>query len=86
MTLQPVLLQEQPAVVLLWGRHLASWSLALAEQSGHEDLHGSCHGKVIPYDHRRTELYCSSLYEPKPFLFSTPLKWRLPELSCIVHA
>jgi hypothetical protein len=59
-------------VVILWGRPLASWSLALDEHSGHEDLRGLGHQSVIPYVHGRTELYCSSLYEPEPFLFLTP--------------
>jgi hypothetical protein len=79
MTLPTVLLQEKLTVVLLWGRSLASWSLALDEHSGHEDLRGSGRQNIIPYVHRRTELYCSSIYEPEPFIFSTPSKWRLPE-------
>jgi hypothetical protein len=44
-------------VVLLWGRHLASWLLALGERGEHEDLRGSGRWSVIPYVHRRTELY-----------------------------
>jgi hypothetical protein len=32
---------EQPAVVLLWGRHLASLLLVLCEHGGHEALRGS---------------------------------------------
>jgi hypothetical protein len=39
------------------------------ERGGHEDLCGSGHRSVISYIHERTELYCSSLYEPEPFLF-----------------
>jgi hypothetical protein len=31
------------------------------ERGGHEDLRDSGHRIVIPYVHRRTELYCSSL-------------------------
>jgi hypothetical protein len=58
-TLPPVLLQEQPAVVLLLEGALVSWSLAVDEHSGYEDLHGSGHRSVIPYIHRRTELYCA---------------------------
>jgi hypothetical protein len=50
---------EQPAVVLLLEGALVSWSLALGEREGHEDLHGSDHLSVIPYVHRRTELYCA---------------------------
>jgi hypothetical protein len=61
-------------VVLLWGRHLASLSLALDEHIGHEDLRGLGRRSVIPYIHGRTELYCSNLYEHEPFLFPTPLK------------
>jgi hypothetical protein len=34
-TLTPVLLQEQPTVILLLGRDLASWSLAIDERGGH---------------------------------------------------
>jgi hypothetical protein len=75
-----MLLQEQPAVVLLLGRGLASWSFAMDECSGHQDLRGSSRRSVIPYVHERTEFYCSSLpclCESEPF--STPVKWRLPE-------
>jgi hypothetical protein len=56
-------------VVLLWGRHLASWLLAIDEHSGLKDLRDSGCRSIIPYIHRRTELYCSSLYESEPFLF-----------------
>jgi hypothetical protein len=49
--------QEQPAVVLLRGRTLASWLLALGECGGHGDLRGSGCLSVIPYVHGRTELY-----------------------------
>jgi hypothetical protein len=71
-TLPPVLLQEQPAVVLLLERDLVSWSLAIDERGGHEDLRGSDRRSVIPYVHERMELYCSSLpclCEPEPFSF-----------------
>jgi hypothetical protein len=51
--------QEQPAVVLLRGRSLASWLLALRERGRHGDLHGSGHLSIIPYVHGRTELYCA---------------------------
>jgi hypothetical protein len=60
-TLPPELLQEQPTVVLLLEGVLISWSLAMDERGGHEDLRGSGHRSVIPYVHGRTELYCSSL-------------------------
>jgi hypothetical protein len=74
-------------VVLLLERALISWSLAMDERGGHEDLCGSGRRSVIPYVHGRTELYCSSLpCLSLPFssaaltdLFSTPLKRRLPE-------
>jgi hypothetical protein len=59
--LPPVLLQEQPAVILLLDRVLVSWSLAMDERGGYEDLCGSDRRSVIPYVYRRTELYCSSL-------------------------
>jgi hypothetical protein len=48
-------------VVLLLEGDLISWSLAVDERGGHEDLRGSGHRSVIPYVHGRTELYCSSL-------------------------
>jgi hypothetical protein len=38
-----VLLQEQPVVVLLLNRALTTWSLAMDERGGHEDLRGSSH-------------------------------------------
>jgi hypothetical protein len=67
-------------VVLSWGGSLVSWLLAMDEHSGLKDLRGLDHRSVIPYVHGRTELYYSSLYEPEPFLFSTPQKWHPPEL------
>jgi hypothetical protein len=73
-TLPSKLLQEQPTVVLLWGMPLASWLLVMDEHSGLKNLRGSYRWSVIPHVHGRTELYCSSLYEPEPFLFSTPVK------------
>jgi hypothetical protein len=42
-------------------RALVSWSLAMDERGGHEDLCGSGRWSVLPYIHRRIELYCSSL-------------------------
>jgi hypothetical protein len=41
MTLPPVLLQEQPVMVLLLERHLVSWSLAMNKHDEHEYLCGS---------------------------------------------
>jgi hypothetical protein len=64
MTLSPVLLQEQPTVVLLLERALVSWSLAMDERSGHQDLCGSGHQSVTPYAHGIMGLYCSSLALP----------------------
>jgi hypothetical protein len=78
-TLSPELLQEQPAVVLSWGMSLASWLLAIDEYSGHECLRDKGHRSIIPFVHGRTELYCSSMYEPESFLFLTPWKWHLPK-------
>jgi hypothetical protein len=37
------------------------------ERDGHEDLRGSSRRSIISYVHGRTELYCSSMYEPKSF-------------------
>jgi hypothetical protein len=54
--------QEQPTVVLLRGRSLASWLLALREHGGHGNLHGSNCLSVISYVHGRTELYCAQAY------------------------
>jgi hypothetical protein len=59
--------------------HLASWLLAIDEHSGLEVLCGSGHRSLIPYVHRRTKLYYSSMYESEPFLFLTLGKWHLPE-------
>jgi hypothetical protein len=52
---------------------LVSWSLAMVERSGYEDLCGLSHWSVIPYTHGRTGLYCPilpCLSEPEPYLFS----------------
>jgi hypothetical protein len=59
MTLLPKPLQELPIVVLLWGRHLASWLIALGECGGHGDLRSLGRLSVIPYVRVRTELYCA---------------------------
>jgi hypothetical protein len=64
MTLPPVLLQELPAVVLLLERSLVSWSLVMDEHGENKNLRDSGHQSVIPYIHRRIELYCSSLALP----------------------
>jgi hypothetical protein len=44
-------------VVFLLEGGLVSWSLAMDERGEHDDLRGSNHLSVIPYVHRRTELY-----------------------------
>jgi hypothetical protein len=57
-------------VILLLERVLVSWSLAIDERDGHEDLRGSGHRSVISYVHVRTDLYYSSLpclCESEPF-------------------
>jgi hypothetical protein len=64
--------QEQPAVVLLWGRLLASWLLALGEHGGHGDLRGSGRLSVIPYVHGRNELYCAQACLARAFPFFDP--------------
>jgi hypothetical protein len=51
-------------VVLLLERVLVSWSLAMDERSGHQDLRGSGRWSVTPYVHGKIELYCSSLALP----------------------
>jgi hypothetical protein len=63
-TLPPMLLHEQPTVVLLLERAFVSWSLAMDEHGEHEDFCGSGHRSIIPYAHGRMELYCSSLTLP----------------------
>jgi hypothetical protein len=52
---------------------LVSWSLAMDERGGHKDLFGSSRWSITPYVHRRTELYCSSLYEPESAYLSAGL-------------
>jgi hypothetical protein len=69
-------------MVFLLERVLVSWSLAIDEHGGYEDLCDSDHRSVIPYVHGRTGLYCSSmsyLCEPESFFRPPPLKWCLPE-------
>jgi hypothetical protein len=58
MTLSPVSLQEQPAVVLLLEGLRSHEELAMREYGGHEDLRGSGRRSVIHYVHGRMELYC----------------------------
>jgi hypothetical protein len=56
-----VLLQNQPVVVLLLEGALISWLLAMDERGGNQDLYGLDRQSVIPYIHKRTGLYCSSM-------------------------
>jgi hypothetical protein len=79
MTLPPVLLQEQPGVVLLLEGVLLSWSLATDERGGHKYLRGLSRQSIIPYVHGRTELYCSSLPGLSPPFSSALVKRRLSE-------
>jgi hypothetical protein len=59
-------------VVLLLEGDLVSWPLTMDER-GHEDLRGSGRQSVISYVHGRTELYCSSMYEPESAYLSIGL-------------
>jgi hypothetical protein len=68
-------------VVLLLERTLISWSLAMDERGGHEDLCGSDRWNVIPYVHERTELYCSSTSAGASVMHERALKTREP--SCV---
>jgi hypothetical protein len=78
-TLPPVPLQEQSVVILLLEGVLVSWSLAMDERGGHDDLCGSGHLSVIPYVHGRTELYCAQACLVLVFPFLTaPVKRCLP--------
>jgi hypothetical protein len=49
------------------------WSLAMDERGEHEDLRGFSRRSVIPYVHKRIELYCSSMYELETFFFLPPV-------------
>jgi hypothetical protein len=51
--------RSSPLWFFFWGRHLASWLLALGERGGHGDLHSSGRLSVIPYIYGRIELYCA---------------------------
>jgi hypothetical protein len=59
-------------VVFLLEGALVSWSLAMDERGGHEDLCGLGHRSVIPYIHGRTELYCAQPGLPEPAFFVRP--------------
>jgi hypothetical protein len=83
-TFSPESLQEQSAVVLLLEEVLVSWSLAMHECNGHEDLCGSSHRSVIPYVHGRTELYFSSLVLPVwAWAFWPRICFQTPEKRCL---
>jgi hypothetical protein len=79
MTLPPVPLQEQLVVVLLLEGALVSWSLAMDECGGHEDLRDSNRRSVIPYAHGRTRVVLLKPALPEPAFSSTPVKRRLPK-------
>jgi hypothetical protein len=51
-------LLHEPLVVVL-GRFLTSWLLALIKRGGHNDLCGFGRLSVISYVNGRTELYCA---------------------------
>jgi hypothetical protein len=59
-------------MVLLWGRLLASWLLALGEHGGHGNLRGSGRRSIIPYVNGRTELYCAKACFAWVFHFFDP--------------
>jgi hypothetical protein len=70
-------------VVLLLERTLISWSLAMDERGGHEDLCGSGHRSIIPYVHERTGVVLLKPALPEPAfssvnLYSTPVNRSLP--------
>jgi hypothetical protein len=57
-------------VVLLLGRDLVSWSLAMDERGGHKDLRGLGHRSIIPYVHGRTGVVLLKSALPKPAFLS----------------
>jgi hypothetical protein len=63
-------------VVLLL--ELVSWSLAMDERGGYEDLCGSGHQSVMPYIDRRTGVVLLKPALPQPFFFLTSVKRCLP--------
>jgi hypothetical protein len=69
-------------VVLLLGGGgaLVSWSLALDERGGHEDLRGSGRRSVIPYVHGRTGVVLLKPALPEPAFVVPPVKRCLPVL------
>jgi hypothetical protein len=66
-------------VVLLLERALVSWSLAINEHDGHEDLRGSGRRSVIPYVHGRTKVVLFKSVLSEPAFSSVHVKRRLPE-------
>jgi hypothetical protein len=59
-------------MVLFLEGFLVSWSLAMDERGGHEDLCGLGHRSVIPYVHGRTKVVLL-----KPALSETAFSSRL---------
>jgi hypothetical protein len=60
-------------MILLLKRDLVSWSLAMDERGGHEDLRASGRQSVIPYVHGRTEVVLLKHALPEPAFSSTGL-------------
>jgi hypothetical protein len=48
-------------MVILLNMTLVSWSLAMNEHGGYEDLRGLSRRSALPYIHGRTGLYCSNM-------------------------
>jgi hypothetical protein len=65
-------------VVLLLERALVSWSLAMDECGGHEDLCDSGHRSVIPYVHERIRVVLLKSALRGPTFLSAPVTMRLP--------
>jgi hypothetical protein len=66
-------------VVLLLERDLVSWSLAMDERGGHEDLCDSGHRSVILYVHGRARVVLLKPALLGPAFLSAPVKMLLPE-------
>jgi hypothetical protein len=66
-------------VVLLLERDLVSWSLAMDERGGHEDLCDSGRRSVILYVHRRARVVLLKPALLGPAFLSAPVKMLLPE-------
>jgi hypothetical protein len=78
-TLSPELLQKQSVVFLLLERVLVSWSLAIDERGGYEDLRGSDRRSIIPYVHERAGVALLKPALPEPAFLSIPVKQHLSD-------